>query len=119
MSCNVMTTLQKSYVVVAGGKHSFKFTALKSTEILDLQRMVWLVGPEMPMAVYDSQMVQCVEGGVLLIGGADVNGSAFSEMFHLPTKEGPWYELPKKLSVARKNHIAITLPTSFETNQQN
>lgn len=77
-------------------------------------------GPELPVKMYNFPLVSTSQG-IMAVGGYDwTNGRKKDEILILKCQDGQdpnqcqWQEYPKKLDVARDNHVVIPLPASYE-----
>ena len=97
-------------VIVAGG---FDKSSLSSVEILDHGSTEWKVGPDLPIEIYYSQMVEHLNGGVVLVGGTSLfNNNYLDTLFQLPHggADAEWIRMKQKLKVGRNNHVAFLVP---------
>merc|ERR1712062_388215 len=117
--CAVIMQNDKNYAVIAGG---YNDNGLSSTEILDLDSgtLEWTKGPELPIKISGFPLVSTSQG-IMAVGGYDqTNGRYKDEILQLICQDGQdpnlcqWQEYPKKLDVARSNHVVIPLPASYE-----
>ena len=100
-------------IIVAGGLTILQRALLNSTEILNLTTQTWQFGPNLPLGLYKTQMVEHYKGGVVLIGGANVHNDPQDTLYHLPSENGEWYRMQKKMSQKRANPVAFLAPASF------
>ena len=77
-------------------------------------------GPELPVKMYNFPLVSTSQG-IMAVGGYDTtNRRKKDEILHFKCQDGQdpnqcqWQEYPKKLDVARDNHVVIPLPASYE-----
>ena len=77
-------------------------------------------GPELPVKMRYFPLVSTSQG-IMAVGGYDeTNGRKKDEILQLICQDGQdpnqcqWQEYPKKLDVARKGHVVIPLPASYE-----
>ena len=77
-------------------------------------------GPELPVKMGDFALVSTSQG-IMAVGGWDsTNGRKKDEILQLKCQDGQdpnqcqWQEYPKKLDVAREDHVVIPLPASYE-----
>lgn len=117
--CALFRHIDKNYAVVAGG---YNGNGLSSTEILDLDSgtLEWTKGPELPVNMYKFPLVSTSQG-IMAVGGSDwTNYRSKDEILQLICQDGQdpnqcqWQEYPKKLDVARWEHVVIPLPASYE-----
>jgi hypothetical protein len=96
-------------IIVAGGNGSSR---LSSVEILDDGSKEWQTGPELPIAIARSQMVEDQNGGVVLIGGASVDN--LDTLFQLPHggQGAVWTKMKQKMKTERWEHTAFLVPDS-------
>jgi len=118
--CALFRHNDKNYAVVAGGYK--RYGGLSSTEILDLDSgtLEWTKGPELPIKMSNFPLVSTSQG-IMAVGGWDVtNRRNKDEILNLKCQDGQdpnqcqWQEYPKKLDVARYDHVVIPLPASYE-----
>ncbi len=101
-------------IVVAGGVDS-DLSPIQSTEILDLTSLVWSAGPDLPLRLYSSVMVEHFDGGVVVVGGADGFSMVRSELYHLPSESDVWQKLNQNLMTGRIYLNVILVHESFVT----
>ena len=77
-------------------------------------------GPELPVRMHRFPLVSTSQG-IMAVGGYDwTNGRKKVEILILKCQDGQdpticqWQEYPKKLDVARRGHVVIPLPASYE-----
>ena len=77
-------------------------------------------GPELPVKMYNFPLVSTSQG-IMAVGGYDTtNRRKKDEILHFKCQDGQdpnqcqWEEHPKKLDVARSDHVVIPLPASYE-----
>ena len=77
-------------------------------------------GPELPVKMTNFPLVSTSQG-IMAVGGYDsTNGRYKAEILQLKCQDGQepnkckWEEYPKKLDVARSDHVVIPLPASYE-----
>ena len=77
-------------------------------------------GPELPVKMYNFPLVSTSQG-IMAVGGYDVTKRSYKdEILQLNCQDGQdpnqcqWQEYPKKLDVARSDHVVIPLPASCE-----
>ena len=77
-------------------------------------------GPELPVKMYNFPLVSTSQG-IMAVGGYDTtNRRKKDEILHFKCQDGQdpnqcqWQEYPKKLDVARRGHVVIPLPASYE-----
>ena len=84
-------------IIVAGGA-SLSYNALNSTEIFDVTKQIWRLGPILPLALYGAPMVEHYKGGVILIGGSIQNNTPQKHLYHLTSANEEWYIMENKMS---------------------
>ena len=99
-------------IVVTGGQDP-SGNSLNTTEILDLTTMQWRPGPDLPVKLYASTMVEHHDQGVVLIGGADESEAAVAELYHLATESKGWNLMKQKMVTRRFFPTAFPVPASF------
>ena len=77
-------------------------------------------GPELPVKMRNFPLVSTSQG-IMAVGGYDyTNRRSKDEILQLNCQDGQepnqckWKEFPKKLDVARRRHVVIPLPASYE-----
>ena len=101
-------------IIVAGGFQGF-FPILSSVEILDSGSNEWRKGPELPIGILSSQMVEDSNGGVVLVGGDSDSEGYLDTLFQLSHggEDAKWIEMEQKLKIARKGHVAFLVPDNI------
>ena len=102
---------QEMSIIVAGG---YDFSSrLSSVEILDEGSNEWQTGPELPFGIYDSQMVEDQNGGVVLIGGySDVFLDTLYQLLH-SGQDAVWTKMEQKMKTGRNAHTAFLVPDNI------
>ncbi len=97
---------QEMSIVVAGGKDDF---FLSSVEILDIDSNEWRHGPELSIAICQSQMVEDPNGGAILIGGRSPSNDYLDTLFQLPHggQDAVWTKMEQTLKIGRHAHTAF------------
>ena len=79
-----------------------------------------ILGHELPAKMSHFPLVSTSQG-IMAVGGYDwTNGRPKDEILQLKCQDGQepnkckWEEYPKKLDVARSDHVVIPLPASYE-----
>jgi hypothetical protein len=87
---------------------------LSSVEILDEGSNEWHTGPELPVAIDESQMVEDENGGVVLIGGRS-SVDYLNTLYELPHggQDVVWTEMEQKMKTGRYAHTAILVPDNI------
>ncbi len=100
---------QEMSIIVAGGWDGS--STLSSVEILDEGSNEWQTGPELPFGIFNSQMVEDQNGGVVLIGG-DSSSSYLDTLYQLPhgSTDSVWTKMKQKMKTARYAHLAFLVP---------
>ena len=101
-------------VVVAGGHNEFD---LSSTELLYINDISsgWQPGPELPLAVEGSVMVEYKDRVILVGGRGGVDGR---HLYQLSSRDGPWIEMEQTLPNRKYFHIAFLIPDELTDCQQ-
>jgi len=99
-------------VVVAGGG-DLSYGVMESTEILYLVSLNWQKGPDLPLKLCSSVMVEHFEQGVVVIGGFDIINMARTELYYLKTVSSGWQVMAQRLVTARFYPNAILLHESY------
>ncbi len=97
-------------IIVAGGLAIF--SDLSSVEILDEGSNEWKAGPELPLGIYNSEMVEDQNGGVVLIGGMLSSFEALDTLYQLPHggQDAVWTKMEQKLRSGRNGPTAFLVP---------
>ena len=103
--------LLNNEVFVAGGR------GRKTTEIFNLQSRTWRSGPDLPKAIYNSQLVKAhpsSQYAAFLIGGLDKFGHSkvYCDIFAL-TKNYESFIKIGNLKTVRAAHVAMVLSDEF------
>ncbi len=104
---------QEMSIIVAGG--SVRGSYLSSVEILDEGSNEWQTGPELPFGIYESQMVEDQNGGVVLIGGYSSSVGTLDTLYQL-SLVGPdavWTKMEQKMKTGRYAHTAFLIPDNI------
>ncbi len=104
---------QEINIIVAGGSDGSPI--LSSVEILDEGSNEWQTGPELPLGIYGSQMVEDQNGGVVLIGGYSAPAENLDTLFQLPHggQDAVWTKMEQKMKIKRHSHTAFLVPDSL------
>ena len=114
-SCAIINTDQKSLkqsIIAVGGYYN---GALKSSEILDQDSKAWRMGPNLPTEIWGMSMAGDPKGGVLLIGGATLNG-LLRDIYRLKHGASQWEMLKQKLSAPLMSMSAVLIPDYLSPN---
>jgi hypothetical protein len=103
---------QEMSIIVAGG---YLFSYLSSVDILDVGSNEWQTGPELPIGIYESQMVEDQNGGVVLIGGFSSSGGILDTLYQLAHggQDDVWTKMEQKMETGRYWHTAILVPDNI------
>jgi N-acetylneuraminic acid mutarotase len=101
---------QEMSIIVAGGYDGS--STLSSVEILDEGSNEWHTGPELPFGIYNSQMVEDQNGGVVLIGGQSSSVGSLDTLYQLPHggQDAIWTKMEQKMKTGRFLHTAFMVP---------
>jgi hypothetical protein len=101
--------------IVVGGINSTGTPALKSSEYLcDDDQTSWKFGPETPIPITASQMVDHPAGGCVLVGGNNPSPSTvLSKLLWLQDLSQQWQNLNQTLQTARFGHVALSMDCSY------
>ena len=105
----------EAIVVVAGGFNGKDY--LSSTELLYINDISkgWQPGPELPLTVHGSVMVEYNDSLVLIGGFGEVDGRHF---YQLTSQDGPWIEMEQTLPIGKYYHLAFLIPDELTDCQQ-
>jgi hypothetical protein len=100
-------------VIVAGGYDGS--SSMSSTEILNEGSNKWQAGPELPIDIDESQMIEDRDGGVVLIGGYSDSTLSRDTIYQLPHggKDAVWTKIKQKLQTGRYHHTAFLVPDNI------
>jgi hypothetical protein len=100
-----------SIIVVGGWDGS---SELSSVEILDEDSNEWRTGPELPIAIRLSQMVEDQNGGVVFIGGRSSNAN-LDTLYQLPHggQDAVWTKMDQTLKGERSEHTTFLVPDNI------
>jgi hypothetical protein len=104
---------QEMSVIVAGGHDGLSY--LSSVEILDEGSNEWRSGPELPLDVRLSQMVEDQNGGVILVGGQLESMAYLDTLYQLPHggQDAVWTKMVQKLKTGRYLLTAFLVPENI------
>jgi hypothetical protein len=104
--------IQEMSIIVAGG---FGGSFLSSVEILDEGSNEWQTGPELPFGIYESQMVEDQNGGVVLIGGYSPSVVDLDTLYQLSHggQDAAWIKMEQKMKTGRRDHTAFLVPDNI------
>jgi hypothetical protein len=104
---------QEMSIIVAGGYDGS--SRLSSVEILDEGSNEWQTGPELPFQIWESQMVEDQNGGVVLIGGDSSSAGTLGTLYQLPHggQDAVWTKMEQKMKIGRYEHTAFLVPDNF------
>jgi hypothetical protein len=100
-------------IIVVGGYDGNSI--LKSVEILAEGSNSWKSGPELPMGMEESKIVEGSNGGVVLIGGKSISVTYLDTLYQLQHGglDAVWTKMEQKLNTGRYRHLAILVPDSI------
>ena len=98
--------LEQVVVVAGGNQEGFQ---LSTVELLYIDNITagWQPGPELPLTVDNSVMVE-YKDSVILVGG--IGGVDGRHLYQLSSREGPWIEMEQTLPNRRDSHIGFLIP---------
>ncbi len=104
---------QEMSIIVAGGYDGSSY--LSSVEILDEGSNEWQTGPELPLGIDESQMVEDQNGGVVLIGGYSPSVVNLDTLYQLPHggQDAVWTKMEQKMKTGRYRHTAFFIPDNI------
>jgi hypothetical protein len=104
---------QEMSIIVAGGYVGS--SRLSSVEILDEGSNEWQTGPELPLGISSSQMVEDQSGGVVLIGGSSSSVGNLDTLYQLPHggQDAVWTKMEQKMKTGRALHTAFLVHDSI------
>ncbi len=104
---------QEMNIIVAGGYYGGSY--LSSVEILDEGSNEWQTGPELPIGIGFSQMVEVQNGGVVLIGGLSSSEDILDTLYKLPHAgwDAFWTKMEQKMNTGRQAHTAFLVPDNI------
>jgi hypothetical protein len=99
---------QEMSIIVAGGYDGLSIKP--SVEILKEGSNEWQTGPELPLSIVWSQMVEDPNGGVVLIGG-ESKATNLDTLYQLPHggQDSVWTKMEQKLKTERFYHTAFLI----------
>ena len=103
---------QEMSIIVAGYDGSSR---LSSVEILDEGSNEWQTGPELPFQIWESQMVEDQNGGVVLIGGYSSSVNTLDTLYQLPHggQDAVWTKMEQKMKIGRRHNTAFLIPDNI------
>jgi hypothetical protein len=104
---------QEMSIIVAGGYDGS--SRLSSVEILHEGSNAWQTGPDLPFGIALSQMVDDLNGGVVLIGGESSSVGTLDTLYQLPHggQDAVWTKMEQKMKTGRLYHTAILVPDNL------
>jgi hypothetical protein len=104
---------EKMSIIVAGGEDGRVYFPI--VEILDEGSDEWKTGPELPLSITASQMVEDQNGGAVLIGGFSSSYEAIDALYQLPHggQDAAWTKMEQKLKIGRLHHPAFLVPDNI------
>ena len=118
-SCSlVKREIDEDFKIMVVGGSIDNGGSTNTVEIYDPKKKVWETGPQLPIPVVYSQLIEDeIRGGVLLIGGrtSDSGGSIvrLSDIYHLGHDMTDWKKLGRKMKIERESHVALMLPENI------
>jgi hypothetical protein len=105
---------QEMSIIVAGGYNDGS-SKLSSVEILHDGSNEWQTGPELPFGIGFSQMVEDLNGGVVLIGGYSRAVVNLDTLYQLPHggQDAVWTKMEQKMKTVRGYHTAFLVPDNI------
>jgi hypothetical protein len=105
---------QEMSIIVAGG-YIGGSSRLSSVEILDEGSNEWQTGPELPFGIDLSQMVDDLNGGVVLIGGESSSVGNLDTLYQLSHggQGAVWTKMEQKMKTGRSDHTAFLIPDNI------
>jgi hypothetical protein len=99
-------------IIVARGEYEQVY--FSSVEILDEVSNEWKTGPELPLNITASKMVEDQNGGVVLIGGFSKSGglNALYQLSH-GGQDAVWTKMDQKLKTGRFHCPAFLVPDNI------
>jgi hypothetical protein len=103
---------QGTSIIVVGGYNDKLQRIVSSVEILNEGSNEWQRGPELPLSIWFSQMVEDPNGGVVLIGGYSPSDVILDTLYHLPHggQDAVWTKMEQKMKTGRQEHTAFLVP---------
>ncbi len=114
---------QEMSIIVAGGLYGGYYDSygyhdpslLSSVEILHEGSNEWQTGPALPFEIWESQMVEDQNGGVVLIGGRSSGYVTLDTIYQLPHGglNAVWTKMEQKMKTGRSRHTAFFIPDNI------
>jgi hypothetical protein len=103
---------QEMSIIVAGG---YDGSLLSSVEILDEGSNEWQTGPLLPFGIWQSQMVEDQNGGVVLIGGRSSSVYNLDTLYQLPHggQDAVWTKMEQRMKTGSYAHTAFLIPNNI------
>jgi hypothetical protein len=105
---------QEMSTIIAGGGNDNG--PVSTVVILDAGENAWRRGPDLPVLLGSSRMVEGPDGGAVVIGGSlDIGYTYSNSLYYLP-HAGPgavWTKMDQKLKTARTQHVAFLVPDEY------
>ena len=114
-SCSKIKSIKDSSnkfsIIVVGGDGDMQFNVTETVEILDEGSNNWRPGPNLPIGLDLSQIVELPDGGIILVAGRTYDMNSVNTIFKLDyAADDEWKELPQMLNIARDCHVAFLIP---------
>ncbi len=99
-------------IIVVGGYNDKLQRIVSSVEILNEGSNEWQRGPELPLSIWFSKMVEDPKGGVVLIGGYSPSDVILDTLYQLPHggQDAVWTKMEQKMKTGRQEHTAFLVP---------
>jgi hypothetical protein len=88
---------------------------MSSVEIMDLDSKEWRKGPALPFGIYEAQMVEDQNGGVIIVGGFTNSNVFLDTLYQLPHggSDADWIKMEQKIKLGRWGHVAFLVPDNI------
>ena len=105
---------QSNSVVVLGGSSGMKGTgsetALKSTELWNIESKKWISLADSPTSIVLSEAVASKSGEYLgFAAGGQISKETSNKVWGLRRKDMTWWEMPQRLQRARQYHSVVNV----------
>jgi hypothetical protein len=104
---------EMSIIVVGGSSDGYNY--LSSVEILHEDSSEWQTGPELPFGISHSQMIEHLDGEVILIGGwsSEIGRLDILHQLHNGGQDAVWTRMDQRLKKGRSYHTAFMVPDNI------